>query len=308
MPTARRENFQALLEPGLRKIFYDTFQDHPSVLPELFNMQGTDNPSETDTSIGTMGDFPKFEGTVEYDRPYQGYTTYYEFPEFAKGFRVERKLYDDQRYNVIQKKPAGLALSAARRREIDGASIFNNAFSAPGPDGVALCADNHPTPAPDGPPTRINVATWKLGHAALQEVKLKMRGSLDDRGGKISLVPDTLLVPPELEELAWQISTAEGKIETAHPGTNPNIHQGHYKVIVWDYLADAKAWFAIDGRYSKLFLNWFDRVPLEFAAEDDFDTLVAKYRAYMRYNAGWSDWLWIYGCDGTVQHLGDKTV
>lgn len=303
---ARREDFQALLEPGLRKIFYDTFEDHPSMLPELFNMQSTSNPSETDASIGTMGDFPKFEGTVEYDKPYQGYTTVYEFPEFAKGFSVERKLYDDQRYAIINKKPVGLALSAARRRETDGAAIFNNAFVNPGSDGVALCAANHPSPAPDGPPTRSNVATWKLGHAALQDIKLKMRASVDDRGGKISIVPDTILVPPALEEKAWQISTADGKLEATHPGTNPNIHQGRYKVIVWDYLTNPDAWFAIDSRYSKMFLNWFDRVPLEFAADDDFDTFVAKYRAYMRYNAGWSDWLWVYGCDGTVAHNDDK--
>jgi len=46
-----------------------------------------------------------------------------------------------------------------------------------------------------------------------------------------------------------------------------------------------------------MFLNWFDRIALEFAQEEEFDTLVAKFRAYMRYECGWSDWMWILGSD-----------
>jgi hypothetical protein len=45
----------------------------------------------------------------------------------------------------------------------------------------------------------------------------------------------------------------------------------------------------------KRFLKWYDRVPIEFKMEEDFDTLVAKFRAYMRYACGWSDWFWVYG-------------
>ncbi len=297
MVTARREHFGYLLEPGLRKIFYETYEQIPTMIPELFNMQTTDNPYEEDVSIGTMGDFPEFTGTVEYDRPYQGYKKLYEFPEFAKGFRIERKLYDDDRYNIINKRPAGLAISAARRRERDAAAIFNNAFSDTGPDGVPLCSDQHPTTAPDGPPAgtagRVNVGTYELNHENLQLVKNLMRGFIDDRGGKISVVPDTLLVPVALEEVAWELIQSEKKIDTAE--NNPNIHYGTYKLIVWDYLEDDNAWFLIDSHYAKMFLNWFDRVPLEFAMTEDFDTLVAKFRAYMRYSAGYSDWIWIFG-------------
>ena len=296
MVTARREYFGSLLEPGLRKIFYEEYDQIPTMIPELFNMQTTDKPFEKDQSIGTMGDFPKFEGTVEYDRPYEGYTVTYEFPEFAKGFKIERKLYDDDMYNIINKQPAGLAISAARRRESDAASIFNNAFSGSytGGDSKALCATDHPSKAP-GQSDRSNKGTSALSHASLQTAKNAMRGTVDDRGGKISVVPDTLVVPVALEETAWELIESAGKINTAE--NNPNIHHGKYKLIVWDYLTNDNNWFLIDSRYSRLFLNWFDRVPLEFAMEEEFDTLVAKYRGYMRYDAGFSDWVWIYGSE-----------
>ncbi len=293
MATALREHFGYLLEPALRKIFYEVFDQIPTMIPDLYNTQTTGNPYETDVTIGTMGEFPLFEGTVEYDRPYQGYKKIYEFPEYAKGFRIERKLFDDDRYNEINKRPAGLAIAAARRREAHAAALFNNAFDTnyTGPDDKALCVADHPSPAHSG--TRSNLGTSALDHAALQATKNLMRGFTDDRGGKISVVPDTLLVPVDLEEKAWELIKSELKVDTAE--NNPNIHHGKYKLIVWDYLTDSSNWFLIDSRYAQLFLNWFDRMPLEVAMEEDFDTFVAKYRAYMRYECGWSDWVWIYG-------------
>lgn len=307
MAVTRREHFGKLLEPGLRKIFYETYDHIPSMIGELYNIQTTDNPYEEDVSIGTLGEFPDFQGTIEYDRPYQGYSKVYEFPEMAKGFRIERKLYDDDRYNIINKRPVGLSLSAHRRREKNGAALFNNAFEAAhtGPDEKRLCATDHPSKAyvdsngAEGIEERSNAGTLELNHANLQITKNLMRNTRDDRGELISVVPDTLLVPVSLEEQAWELIASDKKVDTAE--NNPNIHQGRYRLIVWDLLEGTNVanspWFLIDSRYSQLFLNWFDRIPLEFAMEEEFDTLVAKFRAYMRYDSGWSDWVWIYGQD-----------
>jgi len=302
MVTARREHFGYLLEPGLQDIFYEVYDQMPSIINELYSVQTTDEPYVTDVSIGTLGDFPKFEGTVEYDRPYQQYKKIYDFPEYAKGFRIERKLYDDDRYDEINKQPQGLAISANRRRETHAAELFNKASDADvtGPDGVPLCSDEHPTKSPDGPAERSNLHSLTLDQDNLQTVKNSMRETLDDRGGRISVVPDTLLVPVDLEETAWSLIEAQYVVGTRAEGsqTNPNIHQGRYKLIVWDYLdgaGDDSPWFLIDSRYAAMFLKWYDRIPIEFAMEEDFDTLVAKFRAYMRYESGWSDWIWIHG-------------
>ena len=316
MPTARREHFGYLLEPGLTEIFYNAYDELPTIAPELFDMKTTDKPYETDVGIGDMGDFPEFEGTVEYDRPYEQYKKTYEFPEFAKGFRIERKLWDDDRYNEINKQPIGLALSAARRREKDAALIFNNAFDSnyTGGDGKELCASDHPSKAPDGPATRSNAGTLGLNHETLETTRLLMRATKNDRGEQIYVNPDTLLVPPALEEMAWSLIESETRTSAKSDGageaqSNPNIHQGKYKLIVWDRLTQSSdtdgngnnksPWFLIDSKYMKMFLKWYDRVPLEFAMEEDFDSLVAKFRAYMRYNAGWSDWIWVYGQAGS---------
>ncbi len=305
MAIARVENFGELLEPILGEIFYNQYGQIPSMIPSIFSTKTTDKPYEDDLSIGAMGLFRKFQGSIEYDRPYVQYKKTYEFPEYADGFKIERKLFDDDMHNIINQRPADLAEAAARRREMDAAMLFNyadadtatdaegNTVSALGPDGKRLCASDHPTKSPDGPASRSNVGTLTLNHANLQTTKNLMRQYRDDRGNKMSIVPDTLIVGIGLEEMGWELIQSEKKINTAE--NNPNIHEGRYRLIVWDYLEDDGRWFMADSRYMQRYLKWYDRVPLEFAMAEEFDELVAKYRAYMRYSAGWSDWFWVHG-------------
>jgi hypothetical protein len=49
----------------------------------------------------------------------------------------------------------------------------------------------------------------------------------------------------------------------------------------------------------KQYAFWSDRVPLEFAMAEDLDTLLAKWRAYMRYGNAVTDWRWITGASVT---------
>jgi hypothetical protein len=68
-----------------------------------------------------------------------------------------------------------------------------------------------------------------------------------------------------------------------------------------DYLGEEAggsdtAWFLQDGARHEL--NFFWRVKPEFKNEEDFDTFVAKYRGYMRYSFGFSDWRGMVGSKG----------
>lgn len=297
------ENFGDLLEPGLRKIFTEQYNELPSMLGALYNIQDSSTSYEKDSSVGAFDDFPAFQGQVSYDEVYQGYDVTYSHVEFAKGFKIERKLYDDDLYNIIARKPSGLARSAKRSREKYGASLFNGAFTGSGTitvsgttvlsntEGQSLCASAHPSTATST--TQSNVGTTSLSPTAIEAARQAMAGFLDDRDNLISIVPDMILVPRALEETAYEIIAASGKVDSAE--NNPNFHYGKYKLGVWDYLTDANNWFLIDSSMMKDFLNWYDRVPLEFFQDKSFDTLIAKYASYMRFSFGYSDWRWIYG-------------
>ena len=290
------EHFGYLIEPGLREVFWEEYARVPSVIPQLFNVQTSGSAHEYDLGVGSMGDFPEFEAKLQYDSPEQLWRVTYTPAEFAKGFMVERKLYDDNMYNVMNDRAAMLALSAWRTRETKAASVFNLATSTTGYDGKALGVVDHLT-SPTDSTAMINLFTLALSTANMSTVRLAMRAWTDDRGNLANVSPDLLLVPPELEEEAWKIIQSPSIYESGSANLTGQFHRNRYRVIVWDVLTDSNRWFLIDSGLMKRFLKWYDRKPLEFGMENDFDTFAAKFRGYMRFGYGWSDWRWVAVCE-----------
>ena len=293
------EQWAELLEPGLRSVFYLTFDElaAPSRIPMLFNVMGSAQANEYFLGVGGMSDWEEYEGAIEYDDPEQGYKTTLTHKEYVKAFKVERKLVDDDLYNIINARPRQLAMSAARTREKHAASIFNNAFSTSyvGGDAKPLCESaGHPY-SPGNSSTQTNEGTSALSYDTVVETRRLMREYKDDRAEIVAINPDTIIYPPELEETASAIINTMNKVDTADYHDSLVKRVG-IKGVMWDYLTDANNWFMIDSQLAKIHLLWLDRAPLEFAMDPTSDfRLEARYRGYMRYSYGWSDWRWVYG-------------
>lgn len=297
------ENWAELLDPGLRAIFETQRQAlaAASVLPLLFNVQSSNKAVEYDLGVGGMGDFQEYVGRIEMDDPEELWKASFEHKEYISGFKVERKLVDDDLYNVIARRPQALAMSAMRTREKHAASVFNNAFSASytGYDGEPLCDNDHDY-SPSRSTYQDNYLTLALSHDNVVTARQTMRAFEDDRGELVVVNPRLLLVPPELENTANEIiNTMRGgnsqQPDTANYAANLLQDRG-VRYVVWDYLTDSDAWFLIDPDLAKLYLQWFDRVPLELAMNPLSEyQLEAQWRAYMRYSYGWSDWRWVIG-------------
>jgi len=288
-----QENFGALLEPKLRQIFFEQYNRVPSMIDRLFNVQTSAKATETDYGIGSFGAWKEFTGSVDYDQMNPLWEVTYTHTEFAKGFKVERRLIDDNQYRIAFGEARNLAESAYRKREQDAADVFNNAFSSSytGYDSTALCG-SHPY-SPTNASTQSNAGSTALSRTELITARRIMREYKDDRGNPIAVVPDTLLIPIELEDTAYRIIQSAGVSGTAD--NDENFLRGRFQIVSWELLTDSNNWFLIDSRMMKQFLLWFDRVPLEFGQDAEFDTMLAKFRAYMRYSKGWSDWRFIYG-------------
>jgi len=288
------ENFGYLLDPGLRKIFVDEYGKPEGHRESLFGIEKSSKAVEYDLGIGGTGDLIEFDGTIAYDDFRQQYRTSYTHKEWVKGMKIERKLVDDDLYSIINKRPAQLGVVAKRTMEKHASSVFNNAFGTSvfaGGDGLALCSSAHTWV---GVPTTVgNSGSTALSATAVEATRLLMRQFTDETGNILVSRADTLLVPPALEETAWEIVNASGKMDTAD--NNPNFNKGKYKIIVWDYLSDSNNWFGIDSTMAKMYLKWFQRVPTEFNKDKDFDTYISKWSVYTRYSYGFSDWPWIYG-------------
>lgn len=115
-----------------------------------------------------------------------------------------------------------------------------------------------------------------------------------NRDNNFTVTPDLLVVPVDLEQTAYEIINSKGKVDTAQ--NNVNFHFGKYKLVVWpNYLTSTTRWWMADSELMKMFLMWFDREPVQFFRDSDFETLTAKFAGYARYSFGWSDWRWVFG-------------
>lgn len=289
------DNFSQLtdLDPVLTELFYQSYQNEFGAGGRLFNIQSSSKAKETDLRIGSFRDPGKFRGQVEYQSVLGDYEIEYVHEEYASGFQVERKLFDDMQYGGIFSAASEMGTAFARKREKDMASVFNNAFSSSylGYDSKALCANDHPRSKFDS--TAVdNLAALELNSTNLETAIVAHQALGDDLGEEITIMPNLLIVPRALRKTALEITGSELTPENANNAMN--VHMG-MQTLVWPYLTDANAWFIVDTTMATRYLKWFDRVPVEFGAEQDFDTFIRKYRGYMRYSFGWSDFRWIYG-------------
>jgi hypothetical protein len=96
--------------------------------------------------------------------------------------------------------------------------------------------------------THANTTAAALSQSAVSTLRGLMRSQTGygDSSNILSLTPKFLIVPNELEELAYQLCTSAVAIPStpAGPTDTPNIHQGLQHIVV-DYLTDANDWFLI---------------------------------------------------------------
>ena len=301
--------FGRLLEPGLRKVFMETYKEIPEQYSQIFNIQTSNKAIETDLRMGGFGLWEKKDsiGAVQFQEPTDTQALQYIHEEFASGFSVERKLVDDENYNQISKMSKSLARAARATIETKAAQVLNDAFTVNGFDGAPLISNTHKRLDGGSMSNRLQadvvtgaIADGKLTDANLKGALVQVRKQVDDRGILIQVQPKVLVVPPALEYTARTI-LGSMNISTTVNGTgitnDKNVIQGQLKVVVLDYLSSSTAWFLLDPTVAEL--NFFWRKRLEFKNEEDFSTMAAKYRGYMRFSAGYSDYRGIFGSLGT---------
>lgn len=293
-----RANFGDLLEPGFRTIFFDQYEQIPQIYSQIFHVISTERPYFSDSSVSGFGQLVETnEGSpLTYEDPVQGFDVTYTPTTFMKGFKVTRQMYEDDLYNVMAKMPARLGQAARRTEETKAGDIFDNAFtSGTGGDGSYLCVTNHARE--DGGTAQSNKLSGNTApsETTLETTFVAMRGTLDAKGQKMLVRPNTILIPKELEKEVMVLMQSSGRTATNYNEINP--YEGRLKVVVWDYLDSTQAWFVLDSGLHQLNFVW--RTKAQFERDNAFDTKVALYSVYERFTTGFSDWRGVYGSTGT---------
>lgn len=296
------DNFGKLLEPGLRKIFFETYAEVPEQFSKIYKMNTSKKAKEYDYGMGAFGDW-EVRATnlseVAYDTLSPGLERVYTHKAFTKGFMIERELYDDEQYRQINKFPAAMARAGRAFVEKEAAKTLNYGFLNAKAiyDGKALFSAAHPLL--DSTKLGTNLVTGALTDTNLKAALQAMRETVDEAGNLIGLTPTRLIVPPALEHTAKVIINSTQVSGSDY--NDINTVKGALEVMVYDYIGEAAggsdtAWFIQDT--SRHELNFFWRVKPEFKWDEDFDTFVSKYRGYMRFSYGVSDWRGVMGSLG----------
>lgn len=290
-------NFQALLEPKFRKIFFDTYDEKPEQFSKVFNVRKSKKAKEHDHHVAGTGlwDIKQPGGTINEEDMALGEEVTYVHTAYAKMIQVEREFADDELYGVVEKLPKTLARGGRATVEGVAASILNNAFTVNGYDGKPLVSDSHPL-IKGGTNSNLMTGAPLAGPALALGITQYRSDLKTEEGLKLQANPDKLVVSPDNEFNAAVLLSSAYKPGTDH--NDINVLKGKLSAVVLDYLTSATAWFLIDNSLNEL--NFFWRVRPEFKGAENFDNMVAKYRGYLRFSCGYSDWRGILGNTGVV--------
>ena len=304
-----RGNISKELLPGLNAIFgleYGSVDDENTI---LFEAENSDRAFEEEVLFTMFGDAPvKSEGAaVQYDSAQEAYTSRYTHETVALAFAVTEEAMEDNLYDTFAKVRAkGLARAMASTKQIQGANVFNNAFSASylGGDGVALISDSHPTIGDGNQSNKIGtsaiaVSTIETAVTAIHKIK-------DDRGILIGAAPLSVHVPPELAFESDMLlhsaglplgsvtySTSQYAPNDLNPIKNLGILPGGSHTN--RRFTDTDNWFVKTDCPNGT--KVFNRSPLATKMEPDFDTGNLRFKARERYSFGWSDWRNWFGAE-----------
>ena len=300
------ENFGKLLYPGLRKIFFETYDELPEQFSKIYNVNTSNSATETDYGMGAFGDWTERTdelSVVDYAKISEAGEVTYRHKAFTKGFMISRELYDDEKYGQMKKMAKALARAGRAKVEKDAVQPLLKGFQGgtgtiKGRDGLELFHKAHTLVNSDA--TCGNMLEKELNEASLKEAIQMMASQKDEAGNLVQMKATKLIVPPALEDTALRLLHSAQLPGTNHNDTNEYL-KDKLQVVVMDYLGataggNDKCWFLQDGNRHEM--NFFWRVKPEFKNEEDFDTFVAKYRGYMRYSYGFSDWRGMVGSKG----------
>ncbi len=295
-------NFAKLLWPGINSIYGKAYAEHGVEYTDLFDTYKSSKAFEEDLGITSFGLAQTKDegGSISYDEENQAFLTRYNHVVYGLGFIITREMVEDDQYAVVgDRRSRALAFSMRQTKETVGANVYNRAFNSSytGGDGVEMISNAHINHA-GGTWSNTLATAADLSETSLEQACIDIMKYTNDRGLKISVMPQSLIIPTDLSFEAERILQTPYRVGTGDNDINAIKQMGKFPggVKVNHYLTDADAWFiktnVQDG------MKCFDRRAMSFAIDNDFDTENAKFKATERYAFGWTDPRAIYGSAG----------
>lgn len=298
---ATRGAFDKVIAPGALFAFADEYESLPSEYTEVLGVETTRRAFEeiiVTTGLGTMPTKPELEH-VAMDVPMQVGSVKMVVLSYGLGYEVSHELMEDDLYGVVA-DPASRFLGHSQRdaEERVAWGVVNNSFTTQQAyDGVSLVNTAHPL---KGGGTYANrpAAPQALSFASLQASLERFRLLTNERGLRIRIRPEKLLVPVQLEWLADEILQSALKPHTAENTTNVlaggKVGLSRFGSV---YLTSQTAWWTLASKKNhKLRFFWRERPNMD----RDFDkkARAALFMNFSRFGVVSWDWRGIDGSTG----------
>lgn len=289
------------LWPGVKAWWGRQYAEHTPEWVDLFSQETSDKAYEEDVQLTGFGlaAVKTQGGSVSYDDETQGFTTRYTHVVYGLGYIVTREAIDDGQYMEVSKRRSQAnAFSMRQTKEIVAANVYNRAFNSSytGGDSKELLATDHPAIA----------GTWQnelttaadFSETALEDLLILIMTAENDKGLKINLMAQSGIFPANLWFEANRVLKSVLQNDTANNAINvlkaTNALPGGIKIN--HYLSDTDAWFVRTNAPRGMIA--YQRRPIEFTQDNDFDTENAKAKSTERYSFGWTDPRGLYGSPG----------
>jgi hypothetical protein len=287
--------------PGVQEWFEKAAQDYPLQYAKIFEQRKSSQAWEdlveyTAFGLATVKD----QGAAgAYDTHVQGDVARFVHLAYENGYMVTHEEIMDNLYPTLaQSRTKELRRSMEKTKEYVHANILNRAGTSGylGPDGVTLLNTTHTyktgytfanRPSPD----------VELSAASIEDMIILLQATTDSRGLPAMLQQKRLIIHRNEQFNAARILHSPYHAGGANNDINVLKAQGIIpEILVWQYLTSAGMWFVQTDAPAGLIT--MEREAVELREDNDFETRNAKYKAYMRFSAGWANAQAIFGTTG----------
>lgn len=287
MGAINRAALKEHLWPGIVEFFGTEYADYEEQYTKIFDTRSSSKAYEEYVMESMFGLAPvKSEGSpIVFDEAGEAWKGRVQMEAYALGFVITREaVNDDQYFDMVPRLTRALKRSMKITKEVRAASFVDGAFDTQKTgDGEYILSGSHPL---KNGATFSNIATAPadLNETSLEAAVIQIADYTDERGLRVSVQPERLIVPNGLQFTAERLM----KTTQRRVGTNDNdisaIHSmgavpGGYALN--NYLSDPHSWF-LKTNVSEGLTHW-SREPLDLEEGDGSETQTLKVMAYERY-------------------------
>lgn len=297
--------FNETMLPGIEGAVIKEFSAKQQMVKQVLDTDTTKRSIMQKTFVTGVGLPSRIEEAADtpVDTIVQGPYKTFKPVKYGLGIAASRELVADDEFGIITNRAKALANSIYQNREIQGASVLNNAFDGtnfPLPDGKALCASDHPLYKAGGTQNNLLSVAADLDVTSL-ELALTDYELIKTHEGFLQRLPKPrVLVAAGNRWNVTEILKSQMRSDTANNTDNAFKYSeqgGAIDFLVWAFLTDPDAWFLV-APPSDTEMLWLDRES-PYTKDDYIEKNETGY-VYMRYRADYGAYGWkgVYGTPG----------